>query len=322
MEQEFEVLGFDRRRRPSYRGLVNVAVSSSRGRSPVPSRRRSTRFEAVLPYLFVVLAVLIGTGLASWDSSAAYACEGASLSAGRTSAAKGTRVEVEVRGAAPCGVTGFSFALGHDSSRLRYVEAIPGPWIVALAGDDLVFGAIGSDDDGYSAVYVFFDISMPITVLPTPIAADTVLATLVYDVLPDAVEGATELLNRTRTYGSPNPVANVFAATPGLAPIDPALTDGEVLIVGSAVTAFVRGDANFDSGVDISDPVYTLGFLFQGGLRPPCVDAADANDDGALDLSDAIFSLLYLFQGGPPMPDPGPHEAGPDPTPDALDCTP
>ena len=28
------------------------------------------------------------------------------------------------------------------------------------------------------------------------------------------------------------------------------------------------------------------------------MDAADANDDGALDLTDAIFVLSFLFQGG------------------------
>jgi N-acetylneuraminic acid mutarotase len=84
---------------------------------------------------------------------------------------------------------------------------------------------------------------------------------------------------------------------------------------------FLRGDANRDASVDISDPVFTLLDLFtakKGVL--PCPDAADSNDDGSVDLSDAVFSLDYLFRGGSAPPEPGPLVPGEDPTPDALDC--
>jgi len=81
---------------------------------------------------------------------------------------------------------------------------------------------------------------------------------------------------------------------------------------------FRRGDANGDLAVDISDAVTTLGYLFTGGVEPPCLDAADANDDGALDISDAVTSLGYLFTGGVAPPTPGPEACGPDPTADPL----
>jgi hypothetical protein len=84
---------------------------------------------------------------------------------------------------------------------------------------------------------------------------------------------------------------------------------------------FLRGDANNDRRFDISDPIFTLAYAFQGATTPPCLDAADANDDGGIDISDAIYSLAYNFGGGnqPPAPFPG---AGPDPTADSLSCGP
>lgn len=85
---------------------------------------------------------------------------------------------------------------------------------------------------------------------------------------------------------------------------------------------FIRGDANDDGHVDISDPVLVLACKFLGGLCPQCRDAADSNDDGVLDVSDAVFTLGFLFLGRPPPPAPGPEACGPDPTPDHLpDCT-
>ena len=40
---------------------------------------------------------------------------------------------------------------------------------------------------------------------------------------------------------------------------------------------FLRGDANSDTGIDISDAVFTLTYLFSGGGEPTCKDAADAD---------------------------------------------
>lgn len=82
---------------------------------------------------------------------------------------------------------------------------------------------------------------------------------------------------------------------------------------------FIRGDSNEDGGVDISDVIYTLSWIFQDGPGPSCEDRADANDDGYIDISDAIFTLLYLYQSEREIPAPFPN-AGEDPTPDGLKC--
>ncbi len=50
---------------------------------------------------------------------------------------------------------------------------------------------------------------------------------------------------------------------------------------------------------------------------PQCFDAMDGNDDGQVDLSDPIFLLGFFFGGGPRIPQPYP-QAAQDPTEDAL----
>lgn len=86
---------------------------------------------------------------------------------------------------------------------------------------------------------------------------------------------------------------------------------------------FYRGDSNSDCGIDITDGVYILNYLFLGGPKPTCLDAADANDTGAVDITDGIFVLGYLFLGStaPPPPQPpalNPGGPGEDPTCDTL----
>ena len=83
-------------------------------------------------------------------------------------------------------------------------------------------------------------------------------------------------------------------------------------------TQFIRGDVNGDSGIDISDAITVLGYLFTGGSID-CEKAADSNDDGAVNVADGIQILGYLFSGtgDPPAPFP---DCGGDPTVDSLGC--
>jgi len=82
---------------------------------------------------------------------------------------------------------------------------------------------------------------------------------------------------------------------------------------------FVRGDANADETVDISDAMTILGYLFLGVPENlSCKETADTNDSEGVDVSDSVYLLNYLFLGGPPI-SPFP-ECGIDPTPDLLGC--
>lgn len=73
-------------------------------------------------------------------------------------------------------------------------------------------------------------------------------------------------------------------------------TDQELGLVPELELPFIRGDANADSILDISDPIAILLHLFLG-LEIPirCEKAADNNDDGYIDISDAVYELFLLF---------------------------
>ena len=70
--------------------------------------------------------------------------------------------------------------------------------------------------------------------------------------------------------------------------------------------------------MNISDPIFILGALFEGNPDPECEKSADVNDDGAIDVSDAVYLLLFLV--GNRAPPPPSIECGVDPTSDALTC--
>jgi hypothetical protein len=102
------------------------------------------------------------------------------------------------------------------------------------------------------------------------------------------------------------------AADQGFWAVDDVAVTGETKVTRPV---FHRGDVNNDGKLDLSDPITLLGFLFQGGAAPACMEAANVNDDGKLDLSDPIGLLGFLFQGGKPPASPGPvgNPCGPDP---------
>ncbi len=97
------------------------------------------------------------------------------------------------------------------------------------------------------------------------------------------------------------------------------LVDGGVVILGlGEIGFFLRADTNLDRLRDISDPIRTLRYLFNGDVQLPCFDSADSNDDGNLDVSDAVYTLYWLYASGTPPP--APDDWGPDPTKDGLCC--
>ena len=81
---------------------------------------------------------------------------------------------------------------------------------------------------------------------------------------------------------------------------------------------FIRGDADGNGHLTVSDMSLVLKVVNGQASPPPCQDRLDANDDGKIDLQDVAFLRDVLFgtlQIPPPFPD-----AGVDPTPDDLPC--
>jgi hypothetical protein len=65
-------------------------------------------------------------------------------------------------------------------------------------------------------------------------------------------------------------------------------------------TVFIRGDANGDGTINVSDVVYLINYLFIGGPAPVPLAAGDVNCDGIVNVSDVVYLINYLFIGGPP----------------------
>jgi hypothetical protein len=62
---------------------------------------------------------------------------------------------------------------------------------------------------------------------------------------------------------------------------------------------YMRGDANGDGVIDISDVVYLINYLFIHGPAPVPLAAGDATCNGVVDVSDVVYLLNYLFVSGP-----------------------
>ncbi len=88
--------------------------------------------------------------------------------------------------------------------------------------------------------------------------------------------------------------------------------EGIELITITNTGGFRRGDTN-------ADAVATLLYLFGGGAEPSCLSSADTDDTGGLELTDAVFLLNFLFAAGSEPPPPF-GQCGADPTEDALSC--
>ena len=90
------------------------------------------------------------------------------------------------------------------------------------------------------------------------------------------------------------------------------------LLLGAGNQDFIRGDANGDGSIDISDAIFILLYI-TGQNDPACMDALDSNDEGSINVVDAIYLFGYFFLGTDSPPPPFP-ECGTDPTPDDLGC--
>ncbi len=98
------------------------------------------------------------------------------------------------------------------------------------------------------------------------------------------------------------------------------LVDG-MFVIEPIPEQFIRGDADADSALDMSDAVSILRYLYIPGTPPsPCMDASDVNDDSDVQMSDPVYLLRHLYVPDSPAPPPPFPGCGVDPSPDMLDC--
>jgi hypothetical protein len=217
--------------------------------------------------------------------------------------------------------SGWTLAVAHDPARLRLLDvSIAGTGLDALLGPGgfvLFEITSGPGNSGFTAQA---DLSPETTrALPAP---EQTLAVARYQSLPaldPSLVGTrieTTISFAPSLQGSGGPLWNSVSPQ-GRLRTEPGKLTVEVL----PASRFVRGDANGDGEIDISDPLAILFFLFGGfdGIEEICAEAGNANNDNHLDITDAIFILERLFIAPQPFPAPYP-DCGPDPSLPSLGC--
>ena len=226
---------------------------------------------------------------------------------------------------------GFSFSIDFDEDVLEATDVARlyekpdgtdwGFWSFDINNERASSGS-GGVDEGFlvgGAVMSFFDNDNNI-----PAGEAVEVLGLTFQVRADAPVGVTALRLIDGGQGRGEPISNALTSFGTL--VNPSVAKSFILINGvldivADVTLFIRGDANADGVVDISDAQATLGYLFLGTVAPFCLDAADANDDGMLNVADPVRTLDWLFRGGAPIPAPS-GRPGIDRTEDGLSCGP
>jgi hypothetical protein len=93
---------------------------------------------------------------------------------------------------------------------------------------------------------------------------------------------------------------------PGYVTVDTSLmmNQNHQLNINLAAVDFVRGDANFDDGINVGDVVYIINYVFKDGPSPRPYGAGEVNVDGTVNVGDAAYLINYIFRGGPPPAEP------------------
>jgi hypothetical protein len=89
-----------------------------------------------------------------------------------------------------------------------------------------------------------------------------------------------------------------------LATDQPCPDPGEVATLSYNAPWFMRGDVNGDWGINITDVVYLINYLFliPPGPAPEPLETGDVNCDGVINVQDVVYLINYLFlvPPGPP----------------------
>ena len=226
--------------------------------------------------------------------------------------APGSQFDIPIIGDLELATEGYAFPITFDPA-VTVIEDASVVGTDAATADFLSFDV--DTPAGIATVSLLMDFNGVDTI---PAGTDVPICFLQARVDESIPSGVTTNLVLPVVAGSP-PVEAVIVQNGG-AGYAPLRTDGVLSIEGNAASAFVRGDSNSDTTVDIADAVSVLDYLFSAGVAPGCFDASDANDDESVDVADAVQILDFLFSAGGPLPTPGADRCGIDPTSGPLDC--
>ncbi len=64
----------------------------------------------------------------------------------------------------------------------------------------------------------------------------------------------------------------------------------------------IRGDVNYEMGLNVADLSWLVDYLFFGGPAPSCPEEGDVDGSGAINVADITYLVDYLFFLGPAPP--------------------
>jgi hypothetical protein len=188
-------------------------------------------------------------------------------------------------------------AVHHGPTDLLYiVDSSGGPAAIRMVGDD---GAIWSP--------AIANIASTTSMRIVGIEPGSAIASLL---------GAGQLRSGIEEFGRYAWMEFTVGAPPDGGSIEPTPDNdmcpaNELLVLRFARSdVFLRGEAEVDGRLTVTDAIVVLQYLFLGGEEPPCLEAINTNDDAELNILDPIFLLRYLFLGGDDPPAPGPAGRG------------
>ncbi len=222
-------------------------------------------------------------------------------------------------------VEAFSFGLVYDSNDIDPLGAEAGAAVMDVTGPtgpdffnvDLIPSGVPVSGNGLTVACVLALNVPPFVRIPPGTQQE--ITVISFDCLPSANPGTEITIDFSDQLGNPQIllVAIVDGQDQFLSSISGLLTVIEEP-PPPAGPSFVRGDANGDGFLDISDPVRIGLFVARGVNQLACMAAGDVDDDGSVQISDVVALLTYLFSEGMEPAAPFPN-CGADPTFD-LEC--
>ncbi|MEM7167429.1 MAG: hypothetical protein AAF581_18345 [Planctomycetota bacterium] len=211
-------------------------------------------------------------------------------------------------------IEAIEFALTFDPAATEVDDILIADSVLSSANVEYVrMDWSNTPGDGFAWLAAIMDFAPPYDGHAIPVGNNLLIATVMVSVPATASVPQTQFIEFSD--GVSSPPKGTLAVSNGGDTRRMVEDDAMVLIL----LPFIRGDANGDTIIDISDTVYMLFYFFNDGPVPPCQDAADSNNDGTLNIADAIYLLQYLFSDGPSPSEPFPLP-GLDPDSDPLGC--
>jgi hypothetical protein len=219
----------------------------------------------------------------------------------------------------PSALTGFSFGVKHDATKLTLESVDIGPDLQAALGPgknpDEQFFAVNKTPQGGTGFTVAIILSKDdknIVLAPGP---DHHVFNAKYKIA-DAATGDAKV-DVTGDLGTPKVAVILDKNGTAQAPVGAGAITSAVITVQAGPPPFKRGDASQSGRYEVSDGIIILDYLFSGGTLPAgastranCAIAMNfdgtvtkgtpgVEDEADIDITDAITFLQFLFQSGP-----------------------